>query len=182
MIRDRGWRPFISLVRSGLSQISNWKFNIFRGKKNVSDDLMIVWPRYEKTCLCGERRSRSVSACTKFDESIRRVLTSLLSRHYKMYLLTIPRKDGAHAQHIFDCYYLHMPWRYLFAWYDAPKDYRVHLRGIDTLSREITLSKLLLPPPEKGSTLKGKNLLPITLKGKTLLLFEWTPFEKGVGM
>ena len=31
---------------------------------------------------------------------------------------------------------------------------------MDTLSRETTLSKLLCPLSEKGSTLKGKNLLP----------------------
>ena len=35
------------------------------------------------------------------------------------------------------------------------------LRGVDTLSRETTLSKLCLLPSEKGSFPKGKNLLPI---------------------
>ena len=35
-----------------------------------------------------------------------------------------------------------------------------YLREIDTLSRETTLLKHFLPF-EKGSTLKGKNLLPV---------------------
>ena len=34
------------------------------------------------------------------------------------------------------------------------------LMGIATLSRETALSKLLFLPSEKGSFLKGKNLLP----------------------
>ena len=34
------------------------------------------------------------------------------------------------------------------------------MRGTDTISREETLTKLILLPSEKGSTLKGKNLLP----------------------
>ena len=36
----------------------------------------------------------------------------------------------------------------------------LHSRGIDTLSEEVTLSKLFFFPSGKGSTLKGKNLLP----------------------
>ena len=32
--------------------------------------------------------------------------------------------------------------------------------GLDTLSEAITLSNLFLLPSEKGSTLKGKNVLP----------------------
>ena len=35
-----------------------------------------------------------------------------------------------------------------------------------------------LPPSEKGSTLKGKNLLPLEANS---LLFEKTPFQKGTG-
>ena len=35
----------------------------------------------------------------------------------------------------------------------------VSLMGTDTLSREVTLSKLFCFPSEKGSALKGKNLL-----------------------
>ena len=35
--------------------------------------------------------------------------------------------------------------------------HKVSLSGMDTLSREATLSKLFLFPFEKGSTLKGKN-------------------------
>ena len=34
------------------------------------------------------------------------------------------------------------------------------VRGIDTLSGNATLPKLFCLPSEKGSTLKGKNLLP----------------------
>ena len=34
------------------------------------------------------------------------------------------------------------------------------LRGADTLSGEATLSKWFCLPSEKGSTLKGENLLP----------------------
>ena len=32
---------------------------------------------------------------------------------------------------------------------------------MDTLTREVTLSKLILSPSEKGSALKRKNLLPL---------------------
>ena len=35
---------------------------------------------------------------------------------------------------------------------------------MDTLLREVTLSKMLCPPSEKGSTLKAKNLLPSLLR------------------
>ena len=35
------------------------------------------------------------------------------------------------------------------------------LRRIDTLSKEITLSKLFYPSSENKSILKGKNLLPV---------------------
>ena len=35
------------------------------------------------------------------------------------------------------------------------------LRGMDTLSGEKTLSDLFYLPSEKGSTLKGKNFLPL---------------------
>ena len=60
------------------------------------------------------------------------------------------------------------------------KDRRVHfrnpgmkgLREMDTFSRETTLSKLFFLPSEKGSTLNGKNLLP-------LFLFRVDPFQKG---
>ena len=35
------------------------------------------------------------------------------------------------------------------------------LRGIDTLSGEVTVSIYFCHPSEKGSTLNGKNLLPL---------------------
>ena len=40
----------------------------------------------------------------------------------------------------------------------------------------VTLSKLFCLFSEKGSTLKGKNLLPM---GVNYFLLEWTPFQKG---
>ena len=49
---------------------------------------------------------------------------------------------------------------------------------MDTLSREKTLSKQFYLPSEKGSTLKGKNLLPL---GANSFLLEQTPFQKGYG-
>ena len=45
----------------------------------------------------------------------------------------------------------------------------IHLRGIDGLYRVINPSKLFLSPYEKGSTLKGKNLLPV---GENSFFFE----------
>ena len=39
-----------------------------------------------------------------------------------------------------------------------------NIRGIDTLSRETTLSKLFVFPSEQGSTLKRKNLLHFVAK------------------
>ena len=47
---------------------------------------------------------------------------------------------------------------------------------MDTLSREETLSALFCLPPEKGSSLKGKNLLPM---GANSFLLKLTPFQKG---
>ena len=49
------------------------------------------------------------------------------------------------------------------------------LRGIDTLSREATLSKWFLPPFWKGSTLKGKKLLP----WEQILIFQNRLFLDG---
>ena len=51
------------------------------------------------------------------------------------------------------------------------------LRGIDIFSREITLSNLILSSSEKGSTLKGKNLLPV---GANSFLLEETLFGMGL--
>ena len=53
------------------------------------------------------------------------------------------------------------------------------LRGIDTFSRERTLKNCFLLSSEKGSTLKGKNLLPGGAKSFPL---EQTPFQKGTGI
>ena len=48
---------------------------------------------------------------------------------------------------------------------------------MDTPSEEITLDKLCFTSLlEKGSTLKGENLLPL---GANSLFLEWTPFQKG---
>ena len=47
------------------------------------------------------------------------------------------------------------------------------LRGTGILSREISV-KIVLAPSEKGSTLKGKNLLP---KGASSVLIDLIPFE-----
>ena len=47
------------------------------------------------------------------------------------------------------------------------------LRGMDTLSREVTAVKVALRPSEKGSTQKGKNLL-----GSKFFLFRVDPFQK----
>ena len=51
------------------------------------------------------------------------------------------------------------------------------LRGIDTLSGETALTKCFFYlPSEMGSTLKGKNLLPL---GANSFLVEESPFQKG---
>ena len=42
--------------------------------------------------------------------------------------------------------------------------------------RTVTLSDLFCPPSEKGSTLKGKNLLP---KGSKFFPFRVDPFSEG---
>ena len=55
----------------------------------------------------------------------------------------------------------------------------ISLRGMDTLSGVATLSKLFCLPSEKGSTLKGKNLLPL---GANSFLLEYTPFQKGLSV
>ena len=55
----------------------------------------------------------------------------------------------------------------------------LNLGGIDTLSGVAILSKLFCLPSEKGSTLTGKNLLPM---GANSFLLEWTPFQKGFGV
>ena len=52
-------------------------------------------------------------------------------------------------------------------------------RGMDTLSGEVTLSKVFCLPSEKGSTLKGKNLLPV---GANSFLLELIPFQKGFNL
>ena len=39
--------------------------------------------------------------------------------------------------------------------------YPVNFQGIDTISKEVTVSKLFCLSCEKESTLKGKNLLPL---------------------
>ena len=63
---------------------------------------------------------------------------------------------------------------------------------MNTLSRETTV-EIVLRPFCKGSTLRGKNLLPSekgsTLRGKNLLpegansfLLEQIPFQKGIGV
>ena len=51
--------------------------------------------------------------------------------------------------------------------------YRVSLRGIDTLSRNATLSKLLLLLSKKESFLKGNNLLHFGVGGIEI-------FQKGI--
>ena len=51
------------------------------------------------------------------------------------------------------------------------------LNSIDTLIREATLSNCFCLPSEMGSTLKGKNLLPL---GPDSFLLEQTPFWKGL--
>ena len=53
------------------------------------------------------------------------------------------------------------------------------LRGIVTLSRETTLSKLLMLTAEKGSTVKGKNLFPTACIS---FLLKLTHFQKGTGV
>ena len=53
------------------------------------------------------------------------------------------------------------------------------LRGIVTLSKEITLSKLFKLPAEKGSKVKGKNLFPTA---SISFLLKLTPFQKGTGV
>ena len=52
------------------------------------------------------------------------------------------------------------------------------LWGMHTLSGEITLSELFCLSSEKGSTLKGKNLLP----GSKLFPFRVEPFLQGIGV
>ena len=54
--------------------------------------------------------------------------------------------------------------------------YLPYLRGMNTLSVETTLLKLLCLPSEKGSTPKGKNLLPI---GSKFFPFSVDPFLEG---
>ena len=56
-------------------------------------------------------------------------------------------------------------------------DTKAHLSGMDTLSGEATLSKLFCLPSGKGSSLKGKNLLP---GGANSFLLEYTPFRRGL--
>ena len=51
-----------------------------------------------------------------------------------------------------------------------------NFKEIGTFSREATLSKLFCLLFEKGSTLKGKNLLPM---GANSFLLEWTSFSEG---
>ena len=50
------------------------------------------------------------------------------------------------------------------------------LRGMDTLSGETTLSKLVCLPSLKGSSLKGKHLLPWE---QMLFCFREDPFSDG---
>ena len=50
---------------------------------------------------------------------------------------------------------------------------------MDIRPGEATLSNLFSPPSEKGSALKGKNLLP---KGANSFFLEQTPFQKGLGV
>ena len=50
------------------------------------------------------------------------------------------------------------------------------LREMDTLLGEETQTKLFYFPSENGSTLKGKNLLPM---GANAFLSEWATFRKG---
>ena len=51
--------------------------------------------------------------------------------------------------------------------------------GTDLFSGNVTLSKLFLCPPEKGSTLKGKNLLSMGANS----FFKSRPlFQKGLGV
>ena len=70
------------------------------------------------------------------------------------------------------------------AQYDQQADQGLHclpilcLRGMNTLSGEVTLSKCFCLPFVKGSTLKRKNLLP---KGEQILSFESRPlFRRGL--
>ena len=51
---------------------------------------------------------------------------------------------------------------------------KVYSGGLDTLSREGTLSKLFFFPSENGSTLKGKDLL---LRGANSFSLEQTKFQ-----
>ena len=50
-----------------------------------------------------------------------------------------------------------------------------HLKESDNFSVEMTLSNMVCLPPEKGSTLKGKNVPPL---GANSFLLEQTPFQK----
>ena len=50
---------------------------------------------------------------------------------------------------------------------------------MDTISREVTLSKLICFPSEKGSSLKGKTLLP---RGANSFFLEKIPFQKWLGV
>ena len=51
------------------------------------------------------------------------------------------------------------------------------LKRKDTVSGETTLLKVFWLPSEKGSTLKGKNLLPVF--GANSFLLEYIPFSEG---
>ena len=63
-------------------------------------------------------------------------------------------------------------------WYFIlPSDYIGNLRGKNTLSRESILSKLFCLPTKMGSTVTGKNLLPL---GENSFLFEKTPARMGL--
>ena len=55
----------------------------------------------------------------------------------------------------------------------------LHFQRIDTLSGEVALSKLNLPPPEKGPIIRGKNLLSLAVNS---FLLEKTPFKKWEGV
>ena len=59
----------------------------------------------------------------------------------------------------------------------AVRDLKVSLWGIDILLWEATLSKLICIHSEKGTTLKGKNLLPM---GAHSILVAETSFQKGI--
>ena len=78
--------------------------------------------------------------------------------------LAISNAPMAHSDQIVQiCTNLSLRWAYMAkGTLQFRYKYRyTYLRGIDTLSGKTTLSRWFCLPSEKGSTLKGKNLLPM---------------------